>query len=148
MELLFAALAGSLTTLSPCVLPVMPFITASSLRSHKWGPVALALGLLISFVGASALISSTGYVLGLNPETMKIIAGTLMVLSGLLFLSEKLADGFAARLSGFTSIQSSKNKNNSELVTEFFNGLILGVVWTPCLVWLRNLDRSDRQSFD
>jgi cytochrome c-type biogenesis protein len=132
MDLLFAALAGSLTILSPCVLPVLPFVTASSLRSHKWGPVALALGLLISFVGASILISSTGFVLGLKPETMKVIAGILMLLSGLLFLSQRLSDGFAAKLSAFSSFQASGQPRSSELVTEFLNGLVLGIVWTPC----------------
>ena len=132
MDLLFAFLAGSLTILSPCVLPVLPFVTASSLRSHRWGPVALGLGLLISFVGASLLISSTGFVLGLTPETMKIIAGFMMVLSGLLFISQKLSDGFAEKLSFLTTLKVSKNNNNSELVSEFLNGLVLGVVWTPC----------------
>ena len=132
MDLLFSVLAGSLTILSPCVLPVLPFVTASSLRSHKWGPVALATGLLISFVGASILISSTGFILGLSPETMKIIAGVLMTASGLLFLSQKLSDAFATKLSGFSNLQASKNKNFSELMTEFINGLVLGIVWTPC----------------
>ena len=132
MDLLFSILAGSLTVLSPCVLPVLPFVTASSLRSHRWGPVALAAGLLISFVGASILISSTGFVLGLSPETMKIIAGILMTLSGVLFLSQKLSDALAAKLSILSTVQASKNKNISELTTEFLNGLVLGVVWTPC----------------
>lgn len=132
MDLLFSALAGSLTVLSPCVLPVLPFVTASSLRSHKLGPLALALGLLISFVGASILISSTGFVLGLNPETMKIIAGVLMTLSGFLFLSQKLSDALASKLSMLSNFQASKNQNFSELMTEFLNGLVLGIVWTPC----------------
>jgi cytochrome c-type biogenesis protein len=132
MDLLLSVLAGSLTVLSPCVLPVLPFVTASSLRSHKWGPLALALGLLISFVGASILISSTGFLLGFSAETMKIIAGVLMTLSGLLFVSQKLADGFASKLSVLSNIHVSENQNHSELVTEFINGLILGIVWTPC----------------
>jgi cytochrome c-type biogenesis protein len=132
MDLLFATLAGSLTILSPCVLPVLPFVTASSLKTHRLGPVALALGLLISFVGASLLISSTGFVLGISPDTMKIIAGILMVLSGFLFASEKLSESFASKLSGLSSIQGPTNSNFSELTTEFINGLILGLVWTPC----------------
>jgi cytochrome c-type biogenesis protein len=132
MDLLFSALAGSLTVLSPCVLPVLPFVTASSLRNHKWGPFALAFGLLISFVGASLLISSTGFVLGLSAETMKIIAGVLMTLSGLLFMSQKLSDWLATKLSFISNFHTAKNQNRSELLTEFINGLVLGVVWTPC----------------
>ena len=132
MDLLFSIFAGSLTVLSPCVLPVLPFVTASSLRSHKWGPLALGLGLLISFVGASILISSTGFVLGLSPATMKTLAGVLMSLSGLLFLSQNLSDALASKLSVFSNFQVSQNKNYSELTTEFINGLVLGVVWTPC----------------
>ena len=132
MDILFSALAGSLTILSPCVLPVLPFVTASSLRSHKLGPLALALGLLISFVGASILISSTGFIIGLRSDTMKIVAGFLMTLSGLLFMSQKLSDQLASKLSFLANFQTSKNQNRSELLTEFLNGLVLGVVWTPC----------------
>lgn len=132
MDLLFSVLAGGLTVLSPCVLPVLPFVTASSLRSHRLGPVAMSLGLLIAFVGASILISSTGFVLGLSAEAMKIIAGILMILSGLLFLSQKLSDAFSARLSFLSNIGEVNSKKFPELLTEFFNGLVLGVVWTPC----------------
>lgn len=108
MKLVFGFLAGLLTTLSPCVLPVLPFVAASSLNKNKLGPVLLAAGLLISFVGASLLISSTGYIFGIDPSVLRKIAGLLLALRGVLFLSQRLSDAFANKLS-FLSNRLSKS---------------------------------------
>jgi len=134
MKLLLALLAGFLTTLSPCVLPVLPFVTTSSFNKNKLGPLFLGIGLLISFVGVSLLVSSTGYLLGIDTSVGRKIAGVLLALSGLLFLSPSLADRFASRLS-FLSKIGNKNKGPDDsrpLLSELFGGLLLGVVWTPC----------------
>jgi cytochrome c-type biogenesis protein len=134
MSLVFAFLAGLLTTLSPCVLPVLPFVTASSLSRNKLGPAFLGLGLLISFVSVSLLISSTGQVFGIDPSIIRKGSGFLLMLSGFLFLSQRLADYFTEKLS---FISGSVNKfgsagQNGGMIGEFFSGLLLGVVWTPC----------------
>jgi cytochrome c-type biogenesis protein len=134
MKFIFALAAGLLTTLSPCVLPILPFVTASSLNKSRLGPAFLAGGLLISFVGVSLLISSSGYVLGINPATLRKVSGLLLAASGVLFLSQKLADGFAARLSALSNRanQVSVDGTSWPLAAEFLNGALLGVVWTPC----------------
>ena len=45
-----AFLAGVLSTLSPCVLPLLPIVLGSALSEHRAGPLALAGGLALSFV--------------------------------------------------------------------------------------------------
>ena len=45
-----AFLAGILSTLSPCVLPLLPIVLGSALNEHRAGPFALAAGLALSFV--------------------------------------------------------------------------------------------------
>ncbi len=134
MNLLFAFLAGILTTLSPCVLPVLPFVTASSVSKSKFGPIALALGLLISFVSASLLISTSGLLFGVNPAVVRKLAGVLLLLSGFFFLSQRLSDWFSAKLSFLSNRlgQASSKNHGSPLVTEFVNGILLGIIWTPC----------------
>ena len=42
-------LAGVLSILSPCVLPLIPIIVGSAVNTHKLGPYVLALGLALSF---------------------------------------------------------------------------------------------------
>ena len=50
MDLIFASVAGLLTLLNPCVLPVLPIVVASSLQIDPRAPLALALGMGLSFV--------------------------------------------------------------------------------------------------
>ena len=45
-----AFIAGLLTTLSPCVLPILPIVLGAAASERKYGPAALAAGLAASFV--------------------------------------------------------------------------------------------------
>jgi cytochrome c biogenesis protein CcdA len=44
-----ALVAGLLTTLSPCVLPLIPLLMGSAVSAHRLGPWALAVGVALSF---------------------------------------------------------------------------------------------------
>jgi cytochrome c-type biogenesis protein len=134
LALVLPFLAGLLTTLSPCVLPILPFVTASSLKQSKLGPIFLAAGLLITFVSASLLIGASGALLGLEPIVVRRLAGVLMMASGALFLSQRLADGFASKLAAISNRASDTNVSlqGRPALSEFLNGMLLGVIWTPC----------------
>ena len=41
--------AGAVSTLSPCVLPILPIVLFGAFEQHAWGPAALAAGLATSF---------------------------------------------------------------------------------------------------
>lgn len=129
-----AFLAGMLTTLSPCVLPVLPFVTAFSLAKNKLGPLALAMGLLVTFVLVTLVISSSGELLGVNPVIIRRISGGLLAAGGLLFLSARLTERLASSLSGLTGRAASLSQRSfgGPVLTEFVVGMLLGVVWTPC----------------
>ena len=53
--------AGALSTLSPCVLPLLPIILFGALEQHAWGPVALAAGLSASFAGVGIFLASLAF---------------------------------------------------------------------------------------
>ncbi len=40
-------IAGSLSILSPCVLPLVPVLVAAAVNAHRWGALALGLGLTL-----------------------------------------------------------------------------------------------------
>lgn len=133
INLFLAFVAGLLTTLSPCVLPVIPFVTASSLSRSRFGPVALAGGILVTFVGVSLAIQATGSVLGIGPEVLRLIAGVFLTIGGLLLVSQTIAGRFAALLSSAMGrVPTAPCSVGNPIVSEFFNGFFLGVVWTPC----------------
>ena len=47
--LALAALAGVLSVLSPCVLPLLPIVFCAAAAEHRWAPAALAIGVAVSF---------------------------------------------------------------------------------------------------
>lgn len=123
-----------LTTLSPCVLPILPLVTATALRKSKFGPVFLAAGLIVTFVLVSLLIGAAGALFGLDTETVKILAGVALFASGLLFFFPALADRFSSSMSRLTNQASTLHPSLDGYpgVTEFLNGALLGLIWTPC----------------
>ena len=128
-------LAGVLSTLSPCVLPLVPILIVSALAQHRYGPLALATGLALSFSAIGIFIATVGFSLGLDQGVLRKGAAILLLAFGLLLLSERLQRGFASAISGL----SGRGDNLlSRIRTEgwfgqFAVGLLLGVVWSPCV---------------
>ena len=60
-----AFVAGLLTVLSPCVLPILPIVLGAAASERKYGPAALAAGLAISFA-AIGLFVAVPAVMGYN----------------------------------------------------------------------------------
>ena len=74
--------AGSLSTLSPCVLPLLPILLGSAVAAHRFGPYALAAGLTLSFTAVGVLVASLGNVLGLDPAHFRTTAAILLMVFG------------------------------------------------------------------
>jgi cytochrome c biogenesis protein CcdA len=77
-----ALLAGLLSTLSPCVLPLLPIVVATALTEHRLGPVALAAGLALSFVMIGLFVATVGFAAGLDYDLFRSIAAALLILVG------------------------------------------------------------------
>lgn len=58
-------LAGSLTTLSPCVFPILPMVLGGAAQGNRLAPLAMGVGMALSFAGIGVLIGALGPVLGL-----------------------------------------------------------------------------------
>lgn len=128
-------LAGTLSTLSPCVLPLIPILIGSAVIAHRFGPIALAAGLAASFTIVGIFIASVGVAIGLDQEVLRNVAATLLILFGVLLLSKTLQERFAVITSGLGGTgQSLLNRVSSNgLFGQFLIGLLLGVVWSPCV---------------
>jgi cytochrome c biogenesis protein CcdA len=127
-------LAGALTSVSPCILPLVPILLASALQEHPAGPLALTLGLAISFAGLGVVLASVGFVLGIDAGVIRIGAALLMACFGIVLLSASLQERLA--LAG-TPLMNRANVllsgiTGAGLVGQFGLGLLLGLVWAPC----------------
>ncbi|CAB3652273.1 cytochrome c biogenesis CcdA family protein [Paraburkholderia rhynchosiae] len=127
--------AGALSTLSPCVLPLVPVLVASALSTHRMAVFALALGLGASFSVIGIFLAALGTSLGFDESLFRNVAALLMILFGLVMLSARLQAGFSratARLGSAGQKWLSKVRGDT-VPGQFAIGLLVGVVWTPCV---------------
>jgi cytochrome c biogenesis protein CcdA len=89
-----AFLAGILSTLSPCVLPLLPLVLGAAASEHRYGPLALAGGLAISFVTIGLFVATIGFSIGLDGGVFRSAASVLMIAIGLVLI----IPSFQARL--------------------------------------------------
>lgn len=132
--ILSAFLAGLLTTLSPCVLPILPIIVGSAANKLKAAPALIAAGLMGSFTFFGVFISSVGYELGLSPSLIKTIAAGFLLFFGATMAIPAFQNLFS-RVSGqlLGSLQSRAKLSDDVHWTQCLGlGAILGAVWTPC----------------
>ena len=128
-------LAGALSTLSPCVLPLVPVLLAAAASAHRWGALALGAGLALSFTLIGIFLATLGASLGLDPETFRIIGAVILATFGLVLLAPRLQDLFARMTS---ALSNSGNQLLSRitiggLTGQLIVGALLGVVWSPCV---------------
>jgi cytochrome c-type biogenesis protein len=128
-------LAGIVSVLSPCVLPILPILAMSAVSRHRLGSVALASGLGLSFAAIGIFVAVIGVSIGLDADVFRRAAAILMVLFGLMLLIPNRQRVFV-RLSsriGSSSQRLLDSISGDGLAGQFSIGLLLGVVWSPCV---------------
>jgi len=135
MDLIFAWLAGLLTLINPCVLPVLPIVLASALQAGRAGPLLLAAGMGLSFVTLGLGLAVFGRALGLSPEVMARGGAVVMMLFGAVLLIPRLSAGFATVTAGMAARadQGAGRIDRGSLTGQFLGGMLLGAVWVPCV---------------
>ena len=128
-------LAGVLTLLSPCVLPLVPIVVATALAAHRLGPYALALGLTVSFASVGVFVAVLGASLGLDQVFFRNIAAFILIAFGILLLSTRLQERLATAASGLSAAGDGfiSRLSLDGLAGQFVIGMVLGVVWSPCV---------------
>ena len=135
MELVFAYLAGLLTLINPCVLPVLPIVLATALQASRHGPLAIAAGLSLSFVVLGMLVTTFGHSIGLDADTLAQAGAVLMIGFGLILLIPRFSAAFSTATAGVAAKADTQldNVDRSTLRGQFIGGLLLGAVWSPCV---------------
>ncbi|MBR9650278.1 cytochrome c biogenesis CcdA family protein [Thalassovita aquimarina] len=135
MELLFGYLAGLLTLINPCVLPVLPIVLTGALQAHRLGPVALAAGMSLSFVTLGLLVTAFGFALGIDEQMLAQGGAILMLGFGLILLVPRFSIAFSTATAGFSHRTDARmdGLDQDHLAGQFLGGLLLGAVWSPCI---------------
>lgn len=135
MDILLGFLAGVLTLLNPCVLPVLPIVLASSVGADRRGPLFLTAGMSLSFVVIGLVLARIGPALGVTNETVSAAAALVMVAFGLVLLIPGLNARFATATAGL-SAQADGGLTALDQSTPWgmaLGGMLLGAVWSPCI---------------
>lgn len=133
--LALAFVAGLLSILSPCVLPLVPIVLGAAVTAHTLGAVALAAGLAISFTILGLTLALVGFGLGIDASALRSAAAVIMIALGIILVVPSWQAQLAVaggpisswadrRFGGFAA---------SGLAGQFAIGLLLGAVWAPCV---------------
>jgi cytochrome c biogenesis protein CcdA len=74
-ELGLSLAAGSLTTLSPCVFPLLPLVAGGAVQGTALGPVAMGFGMTLSFALIGVLVGTLGEAIGLDSDVVRMVGG-------------------------------------------------------------------------
>lgn len=130
-----ALVAGVLSTLSPCVLPLVPLVLGAAVSEHRWGPAALALGLAVSFVAIGLFVATIGFSIGLDEGVFRDVGALLLLALGAVLMVPRLQTRFATAagpVSGWTGRRLGGFSGRG-LRGQLAVGMLLGAVWSPCV---------------
>jgi len=128
-----AFMAGILSLVSPCILPMIPAVAASSMQSSKWGLLTLSLGMSLAFALAGTVLTFVLLNLGISTEWLRHFSVALLLFMGATLLIPKLSELLAFLLSRLTSRGASIHIEGSAPAMQFVIGASLGLVWLPCV---------------
>ncbi len=126
-----AFLAGLVTALAPCILPILPIVLAGGTQQGRWRPWGIIVGVVASFSVFTLTLSWLVTALGLSPNASRTFGILLLFLLGGLMLVPAALEKFESWVSSRLS-QSGTPKERHGFGGGFMLGLSLGAVWTPC----------------
>src|SRR3990172_2038875 len=129
----FAFLAGIVTILSPCILPVLPIILSSSVdATGKRRPLGVVVGFVLSFTFFTLFLSIIVRLSGIPAESLRFLSVFILIIFGLSLFVPRIQvwmEQMFSKLSRFAPTGQTRHG--------FFGGLIiglsLGLLWTPCV---------------
>lgn len=132
--LLLGTLAGALTTLSPCVLPILPFVVLGALDKHRFGPLALAGGLIVAFTGIGLLVYGAGWAFDISADWIRLVSAAMLAMFGAFLVSATLKERFSAMGAPVSGLLNGALERFSPtgIAGQFAFGALLGAVWSPC----------------
>lgn len=125
--------AGVLSTLSPCVIPILPVIFGGAASESRYSAIALALGIAFSFTLLTIIFSLFGALIPLDISQLRTPSALLLILIGV----SLLVPLYKIKLSIFDKISNFFNNALDKLKLtgisgQFLTGCLLGAVWLPC----------------
>ena len=126
--------AGGLTTLSPCVFPLLPLVLGGAIQGHRFAPVAMGLGMMLSFAGIGVVLGALGPALGIDADSIRVAGAAMLIAFALVMLVPALGERFSQWMLPIASAANaaSARLDGGSLLSAAALGAVLGLVWSPC----------------
>ena len=129
--ILFAFIAGVVTILSPCILPILPIVLSGSLGEGKKKPLGIITGFILSFTFFTLFLSLIVTITNLSADDLRNISVVIILFFGISLLVPKFQVFLEQLFSKLSNFAPQKQHSG------FFGGLLigfsLGLIWTPCV---------------
>ncbi len=150
LELIGALVAGILTVLAPCVLPLLPVIVGGSVaaqptagdgggvavatRARIRAPLVITASLGVSIVIFTLLLKATTALIGIPPSVWEWVSGLLLIGLGLVFAFPTAWEqiSIALRLQSRTGTRLTAARQREGTLGQILTGAALGPVFTSC----------------
>lgn len=129
---LFAFLAGLVTILSPCILPLLPIVLSSGVTGGKSKPLGVVSGFVLSFSFFTLFLATIVQLTNLSADALRNLAAIIILVFGLVLVVPALQlkwELLAARMVG----RGGKKIGGNGFWGGMAVGVSLGLVWAPCV---------------
>ncbi len=132
--LVLAFLGGILTIVSPCILPVLPFVFARADQPFRKSGLPLLAGMAVTFVALAAIATAGGGWAVRANQYGRIASLVVLAVFGLTLLWPGLADRLTRPLVqlGSNLANSANSGTNPSVSRSLLLGVATGLLWAPC----------------
>lgn len=130
--LIFAFLAGVVTILSPCILPLLPIILSSTAENDKRRPLGIVIGFIASFTFFTLFLTSIVRFFGVPADSLRVVSILILITFGASLLIPALEEKLELLFTRFARFTPSGTSNHG-LIGGVIIGFSLGLLWTPCV---------------
>ena len=136
--LLLAFLGGILTIISPCILPVLPFVFSRADQPFRRSGLPLLAGMAVTFAALAAVATIGGEWIVRANQYGRIASLVVLAFFGLTLLWPALADVVSRPFVklGSSILGNPASSSNSDSSPSVLRSLLLGVatglLWAPC----------------
>jgi len=133
LDIGLAFIEGIALIVSPCILPVLPLVLATSVDGGRKRPYGIIIGFVLAFSVFAIVARKVVALLGIDLDLVKDASLVLLALFGLVLLSSWLSDKFSALTQGLANVGNRLAGSGGEgLGSGIVIGALIGLVWTPC----------------
>ena len=135
MTYFWAYVAGLLTLINPCILPLLPIVIAAAFQRGRFGPLALAGGLTVSFAVLGVSVTAFGHLVSIDGDAVSRAAAVVMMAFGIVLLVPRAQTVLATLAAPLASRANARldAREADGIAGQFGVGVLLGAVWSPCI---------------